>query len=75
MSQPTYDGLTKAWCGWMAEGKTFPHKEDLISWGWHWNPGRHVWILDPGSAENAHDLCVKVIARLPGITVKPLPEP
>jgi hypothetical protein len=59
-----------SWTGtkrFVATGDTYPHRETLTSWAWHWDPDRKAWIEDNGSEED--ELCIVAIKNLPGVTV------
>ena len=40
----------------IATGNTYPLREDLQSFGWHWNARKRQWEYDGGPLED--DLCV-----------------
>lgn len=56
---------------YVATGNTYPHREKLASWAWHWVPERKAWIEDNGSESD--DWCIRVIRDLPGVTVRDEP--
>jgi hypothetical protein len=51
----------------VASGDTYMHRNELTSWGWHYDPERRVWIEDNGSEPD--DICILAIRDLPGIVV------
>jgi hypothetical protein len=43
-----------------AVGFTYPLRDDLISWGWHWDICRKIWVIDADSLE---DLAIKAMVK------------
>jgi len=59
--------LLKPWPTFRATGKTYDNREELTSWGWHWNQEARAWETE---AEDETDMCVRAIMDLPGVVVK-----
>jgi len=55
----------------IATGDTYPHREEFISWGWHWDARRGAWIEDNGSERD--EPCIAAIRDLPGVVVREEP--
>jgi hypothetical protein len=51
----------------VATGNTYPHRETLASWAWHWNAGKKAWINE--NEVSADNPCIAAIADIPDITV------
>lgn len=66
------DELLKPYEIWVAEGNTYQHREELRSWGWHWDEDNKYWICDHITHEK--DPCLIAIRELPGIIVRRLPH-
>ena len=52
---------------YVATGDTYPHRDELTSWGWHWNASRKAWVEESGS--DPDDICIEAIRHLPGVVV------
>ena len=52
---------------YVVTGDTYPHREKLASWGFHWEPGRAAWVEDNG-LEPDH-LYIRAARGTPGLVV------
>ena len=70
MDEPALDidAILNAKClRYVATGDTYPHREEFISWGWHWDAARGAWVEDNGS--DPWELTIRWAKGLPGVTV------
>jgi hypothetical protein len=54
---------------YIIKGSTFGIKEDLKSYGWHWDPSRKGWVL---SDVDPNDVCLKRFEDIPKTWIEKL---
>ena len=55
---------------WTATGTTYPHRETLRDWAWHWDAAEKCWVNANGVTED--DEQIRRIKALPGVVVTEL---
>ena len=69
---PTYEELMSRNVRYVATGDTYPHRELFVSWAWHWDPDRRVWIEDNHREPDYPG--IQIFRDLPGVTVTEEPD-
>lgn len=66
-TRPEFDEFIRPPKRFRAKGNTFVHRDEIVSWGWHWNQREQCWETED---ESADEICVRAAANLKGVVVE-----